>query len=110
MRKYFASCIALIFTVLLSGFTNSLEKLRLSTDYYYFYIYGPYLPTQAPLSSDADFLMYTEIPPVGMGCNGSFYQCVSGFTASQVEYDSVAHNFYLIDDWQVPMVTPYRKP
>ncbi|HUZ58726.1 MAG TPA: hypothetical protein VMU83_08090 [Hanamia sp.] len=103
MKKYFLGIIAVLLAVCFSAFTSIREKTKL-TDPYWFQISNQYTPGQAVDQADATFLQQSPSAPLGTGCNGSTYDCVAGFDASQVNSSN-----QLIDNSEVPASVPHKK-
>lgn len=64
-----------------------LEKIEngiKQTNYHWFSISGNYSPSAEIDPDDAQFLNYGPTPSTTVGCSGSMYLCVGGFTDEQV--------------------------
>lgn len=103
MKKYFLGIIAVILAVGFSAFTNIKVKPE-STDLYWFQISNKYTQTQMVKQADATFLQQSATAPLGSGCFSGIYDCVAGFTATQVNSSN-----QLIDNSQVPASVPRTK-
>lgn len=103
MKKYFLGIIAILLAVCFSAFTNIKEKPKL-TGLYWFQISNQYIPGQEVNQADATFIQQSPTAPLGTACNGSTYDCVAGFDASQVNSSN-----QLIDNSEVPTSVPHKK-
>ena len=103
MKKYFSGIIAVLLAVCFSAFINIKERPKL-IGLYWFQISNQYTPGYAVDQADATFLQQSPSAPLGTGCNGSTYDCVAGFDASQVNSSN-----QLIDNSEVPASVPYKK-
>ena len=83
MKKYFFGIIAVLLAVCFSAFNSIKQKPKL-TDPYWFQISNQYTPAQMVNQADATFLQQSATPPLGTGCSSGKYDCVAGFTATQV--------------------------
>jgi hypothetical protein len=103
MKKYFLGIIAVLLAVGFSAFTNIREKPE-STDLYWFQISNKYTSTQPVGQADAAFIQQSATPPLGANCSSGMYDCVAGFTATQVNSSN-----QLNDNSQVPASVPRTK-
>lgn len=84
MKKNLLAIFAVIIAVGLSAFNNIQPKARF-TDLYWFKISGQHLPGASVPSSDAMFIRQSATAPTDpVNCTGGDYDCIAGFTQSQV--------------------------
>jgi hypothetical protein len=84
MKKYLLGILAVVFAVSLSAFNNMKPKAKF-TDPYWFKISKQHVPGSSVPSSDAVFIQQSATPPTDpVNCPGTTYDCIAGFTQSQV--------------------------
>jgi hypothetical protein len=103
MKKYLLGIIAVLLAVGFSAFTNMKAKPE-STDLYWFQISNKYTSTQQVKQADAAFIQQSATPPLGVNCSSGMYDCVAGFTSTQVNTSN-----QLINNSQVPASVPRTK-
>lgn len=103
MKKYFLGIFAVLLAVGFSAFTNIKAKPE-ATDLYWFQISNKYTNSQMVNQADASFLQQSATAPLGTGCTGGIYDCVAGFSATQVNSSN-----QLINNSQVPVSVPRTK-
>ena len=103
MKKYFLGFFAVLLAVGFSAFTNIKAKPE-ATDLYWFQISNKYTSNDQVAQTDAAFIQQSATPPLGVNCSSGVYDCVAGFTATQVNSSN-----QLIDNSQVPASVPRTK-
>jgi len=76
----------------------------MSIGLYWFQISGQYVPGQIVAQADATFLLQSPSVPFGTGCTGTYYDCVAGFNANQVNSSN-----QLKDNLEIPASVPSKK-
>ena len=83
MKKNILGLAAIAIALFASAFTTPSKATSLPTGDYWFSISGSVTSNSVVPPADATFIQQSSTPPTE-SCSGSTYQCVSGFTASQV--------------------------
>jgi len=107
MKRKILGIAAIAVAVAASAFTSSPSKATGKfTSYKWFSISATNLnPGDAVPRSTATYLGEGTTAPNPNNCSATTHQCVSGFSSSQVNSSN-----QLINDMQIPQVTPVRKP
>jgi hypothetical protein len=106
MRKYLMGCLAIVLAIALSSF-HIKSSSHGAVDLYWFQIAGQYGANAPVVSGDAVFIQSSPLPPAGVGCGASSYQCVSGFAFSDVV--ASGSGYILNGNGQQPEQEPYKK-
>ncbi|MEZ2334725.1 hypothetical protein AB6735_03785 [Mucilaginibacter sp. RCC_168] len=106
MKRKVLGIAAIAIAIAASAFTVPTTKAsRTLTSYKWFSISAPSLnPTDAVPRSVATYLGEGTTAPTEPDCDAATHQCVSGFSSGQVNSSN-----QLINDSQIPQVTPERK-
>ncbi len=106
MKRKYLGLSAIIIAMAASAFTVPSTKASTKfASYKWFSISGSLDPSDAVPRSSSTYLGEGTTAPNPGNCNSTAHQCVSGFNSSQVNSSN-----QLINDMQVPQVTPLRKP
>jgi hypothetical protein len=97
MKRYLLSAFAIIAAISMTAFTTAGSKtVKAKDSLHWFEISGTLAENEAvPRNNTLTYYGESEEPP-NIGCTGSEFQCMSGFTDTQVSGNE------LIDDSQVP--------
>lgn len=100
MKTKIIGLLAVLIAVSASAFTT-VKKAPSGTTYYWFQVSGTIAPGADVPKADATYINTGTAPSSDEGCSGSTYQCVSGFTSSQVS------GTQLKDNNEAPAQQPY---